>query len=138
MEYITALIFIVGWVIFYFQTKHETEIDFRERKIKELEKKNYWLKIEKEIESKKLEKVKIENKNVLTPEQIERSKRAIEKISNKLGKPATLEDLVRYSIEARGLEITEQKFQGAVRVADAAGLETSNWEDIYDKYFEDE
>lgn len=75
---------------------------------------------------------------VYTPEQIEMSKRSVEIISNKIGKPATLEDLIRYSIEARGLEITEQKFQGAVRVADAAGLETSNWQDIYDKYFEDE
>ena len=136
MEFLIALFFIVGCVIFYYRTTLDTEKDFHERRVKKLEEKINRLEFEKKWEKKKDSDFikKMMTKEIYTHEQIERSKRAIEKISNKLGKPATLEDLVRYSIEARGLEITEQEFQGLVRMSDAAGLDVLNIREIYDKY----
>lgn len=60
MTGIVAVIFIGGWVAFYFWTKHQSEKEHLEGKIKKLEKENHWAKINEQ--TRKSKDLKIEEK----------------------------------------------------------------------------
>lgn len=56
-------------------------------------------------------------------------------LSQRLGRPATFEDVVRYTIENLGFDTAEKIFDGLVQYYKDAGYTVKNVEEIYNKLF---